>query len=1171
MATDERQFESDIESLMTGELGWQKASAAGYLKTREMALDHGTLLAFVKASQPKTWAAFSKSCAGLDPEREFYKKFENAVGSDGLIDVLRNGFHANGRKFRVCFFRPENTLNETALADYEKNVCQFVRQWHYSAKEPAKSVDVMLAVNGIPLVAVELKDPFTGQTVANAMTQWMTDRNPKEDAFRLNHRVLVFFAVDLNDVMMTTKLAGEATRFLPFNQGSAGAGEDGGAGNPPPKKAWKKGPKAPTDYLWREVLQKDSLLDILQKFVNFTETEENGEVKRKVIFPRFHQLDVVRRLIADVRAHGTGRNYLVQHSAGSGKSNSIAWIAYRLASLFDAANRPVFNSVVIVTDRRVLDKQLQGTVMSFNPTLGEVEVIDEKKRAKDLLQAIDDGKRIIVSTLQKFPVIFKDVKSVVGKRFAIIVDEAHSSQTGQSAAKLKVALGDLTDAIAEYEAETGKKIDRDDLDSPETQLALMMCAHGKHRNLSYFAFTATPKDVTLDIFGTRRKDGGFRPFHTYSMRQAIEERFIHDVLANYTTYKTCYQIVKATEDNPEVPVSEAAKTIKRYKSLHPKNFAEKSAVIVDTFTSVTAKKFPGAKMMVVADSRRAAVRYFFALREALKERGNASVTVMAAFSGPLEDPPRSGTVHTEESLNALSTGKPVKETQTKAVFHEKGDILVVADKYQTGFDEPLLHTMIVDKRLRDVKAVQTLSRVNRLHEGKGDTYILDFVNTDAEIREAFQPYYQQTDLAEEINIDLVFKKRKEIRKFNLYTEADIAGVSEIHYSAGGRKDASTQGQIAAALGPVVAKYNALEPKERALYRRTVRSFVRWYSYLTQITRLFDADMEKEYAFLAYLEHLLPPDDHPVVDLEGTVKLKYYKLKETFSGSIALEKKGGTFAAPAPKPSAVMVQARSLLQKVIDAINEAYAGDFTDADLVIVEMVLPKILANAKLRKAAASHAKNVYVQGIFPDVLDKIVLDAYSANDKAFDALLNNAEKYRAFLMTLAGLSYEQFKAADKAPADADAPRILAEIGDELKFRSWLPVYSLRAACGPLADGEAVEPEGWVKAEGHGRLDDTQFVVRTEGVSMEGLIPDGAYAIFRKLGGGALEGKTLLVQRSDASDPESGGAYTVKRFTRKGGRVVLKATDPEYDIVLRDEAEYSAKYRAIAEFKEVLE
>ncbi len=412
-----------------------------------------------------------------------------------------------------------------------------------------------------------------------------------------------------------------------------------------------------------------------------------------------------------------------------------------------------------------------------------------------------------------------------------------------------------------------------------------------------------------------------------------------------------------------------------------------------------------------------------------KERSESDVKVMVAFSGPFEDPPKSGSVHTEESLNKTSMGKVVKESQTKAVFHSEGDILVVAEKFQTGFDEPLLHTMVVDKKLRGVSAVQTLSRVNRIYPGKTDTYILDFVNTNEEIKAAFQPYYQETDLAEEINIDLVFKKLKEIRKYALYTSADIQKVNGIHFSAGGKKDVSVQGQISGALLPIVAKYNALGQKDRALFRRTVRSFVRWYNYLTQITRLFDSETQKEHVFLTYLEHLLPSDSHEVVDLEGAIRLKYYKLKETFSGAIELEKKPSVFDSPKPKPATVMTQARSLLQEVIDAINETYAGEFSDADLVIVEMVLPKILASGKLRSAAAAHEQNVYVEGIFPGVLDRIVLEAYSENDKAFASLLNNKAKYMAFLKALANISYLEFKKPGASALGAGQVSVASGIG----------------------------------------------------------------------------------------------------------------------------------------------
>ena len=1015
---DEHQFESDIEALMTGELGWTKGTDRSYIKWRKYALDLERLIDFVKATQQNAWQAFVHSCGGLDVYATFYRKFEDAVGQKGLVRVLRDGFHANGKLFKVLAPKPENGLNDTMSAAYEKNICQFIRQWHYSEKDPAKSVDIVLQVNGIPLVAIELKDELKGQTVSQAMAQWMKDRSPKEDVFRVNHRVLVFFAVDLSTVYMTTKLAAEDTRFLPFNQGSAGAGKDGGAGNPPAKEGWKTGPRAKTDYLWRDVLQKDSFLDILNKFVN-------ANIKEKtVFFPRYHQLDVVRKLVADVAKNGSGKSYLVQHSAGSGKSNSIAWIAYRLASLFNAQNKPVFNSVIVVTDRRVLDKQLQDTMKSFNPMLGEVEVIDEDKTSKDLLAAIENGRRIIVSTLQKFPVIFKDVKKVEGKHFAIIVDEAHSSQTGESAAKMKYALADLKSAIAEYNAETGKNVSMEMLDGDaEAQLALLMCSHGKHANLSYFAFTATPKDVTLDMFGTRQRDGSFRPFHTYSMRQAIEEGFIHDVLAYYTTYKRCTKVVKAIKDNPRVPVNETSRAIQKYKNLHPKNFLEKSAVIADTFLEVTEKKYPGAKMMVVTDSRVAAVQYFSYIKDALKARGRNDVLVMVAFSGSVEYPPKSGTVFTEEGMNHTKDGKSVKETQTKSVFHTEGSILVVADKYQTGFDEPLLHTMVVDKKLRSVKAVQTLSRVNRICPLKTDTFVLDFVNADEEIREAFQPFFQQTELVDEINVDLVFGKLSEIQAYGLYTKLDVENVVALHFADGGTKAASTQGKIVSAFTNVQKKYQVLEPKSRALFRRQVRAFVRWYNYMCQIVRVFDGETAKEHIFLSYLQHLLPADPHETFALEDSVQLQYYKLKETFTGAIKLQEKNVGYEAPQPKRPAGMEQKKDELQAIIDAINAEYTGEFTEQDKVIMEMIIPILMESKKLQGAALSQTPQMYRQ-CFSGEMEQATLVAYRQNDEAFKKLLENKEKYEVLESVLAQYTLQENLRKLRTPdaAELDTP-----------------------------------------------------------------------------------------------------------------------------------------------------
>ena len=477
MAENEKQFESNIEAfLISPDGGYEKATDAGYASSSGIALDIHTLVGFVKATQPTQWQRFEKQC-NSDPYEKFYKCFEDAVQMDGLLSVMRHGFKHRGMDFKVCYFKPESTLNDVAVKRYKQNVCQCIRQWHYS-EQNNNSVDMMLAINGIPVVAIELKNQLTGQTVDNAKLQWQYDRDQREPAFWLNHRILAYFAVDLYEAWMATELKGADTYFLPFNQGSNGAGNDGGAGNPQAEDD-----NYVTSYIWENVLQKDSLLDIIQKFISFevkTEKKDGKNVtKKRLIFPRFHQLDVVRKLIADVRENGSGNNYLIQHSAGSGKSNSIAWTAYRLASLHNDDNEPVFTSVVIVTDRRNLDAQLQETITGFDHTIGSVCAIDEKKSSKDLKDALNAGKRIIVTTLQKFPVIYEEVDDTTDKRFAIIVDEAHSSQTGSSAMKLKAALADVSDALKEYAELEGKA--EDELLDDNDRLVHEMISHGKHK------------------------------------------------------------------------------------------------------------------------------------------------------------------------------------------------------------------------------------------------------------------------------------------------------------------------------------------------------------------------------------------------------------------------------------------------------------------------------------------------------------------------------------------------------------------------------------------------------------------------------------------------------------------------------------------------------------------
>ena len=984
--TTEKQFETDIEAFFLSPEG-------GYTKTTDtynpsVGLYVDTLINFIKATQPKEWKRFDGMC-NSDPVKKFCTAFNNACDVDGLVHVLRHGFKHRGITFRVCYFKPESHLNKTAAALYEQNVCNCVRQWHYSA-DNNKSVDMVLVLNGIPIVALELKNQYTGQTVDNAKQQWMYDRDPREICFQFDKRILAYYCVDHTEVWMATRLQRGDTYFLPFNQGSNGAGNDGGAGNPPNPNGY------PTSYLWENVLQKDSLLDILQKFI-----QSNRSAKR-ILFPRYHQLDVVRKLVADVRSFGAGHNYLIQHSAGSGKSNSIAWTAYRLASLHDEMNRAIFSSVIIVTDRTVLDRQLQDTISSLDHTLGTVETIGEGKTSKDLRDAINGGSRIIVTTLQKFPVIYEEVDDANGRNFAIIVDEAHSSQTGSSALKLKTALADTEDALREYAEIEGKEEDEIDKTDPLIQ---EMLAHGKHKNLSFFAFTATPKGQTLEMFGEEYQDGSFHPFHVYSMKQAIEEGFIMDVLQNYMTYNTCFKIAKTIPDNPDVPASRAAKVIRKFQELHPYNISQKAQIIVETFISTTSHAINGkGKMMVVTSSRLAAVRYYHEIKRYIEEKGYANVDVLVAFSGAVKDGINE---YTEGKLNVRKDGSHISEAQTKNEFHENFNVLVVAEKYQTGFDEPLLHTMIVDKKLKGVKCVQTLSRLNRVCEGKTDTFILDFVNSAEDIQHAFEPFYHETVLAEEVNTDLIYKTQRELRAYGLYTDADIKAFSDIYFSDR-KQDDTAMGKMTSALLPVATRYNQKSDDDRYKFRRLLRKFIKWYGYVSQVCRMFDADLQKEYVFCAYLLKLIPPDPHPMIDLEGKLKLEFYKLEETFKGAIGLSDEPITII-PATDTGKGAPEPKEPLEVVIERINDIYAGNFTDGDRVVLQAMHEKLRNDKKLRSIARNSNPQIFTESIFPKTFNDVAQESYMEQTEAYTSMFEDKSKYNAMMSALGEILYREF------------------------------------------------------------------------------------------------------------------------------------------------------------------
>ena len=1006
--TTEKRFESDIEAAFCSPAGgWTKGTDE---YDPEFGIWPRTLIDFVQRTQPREWKRFVMSNA-VNTERKFCQAFAAACEMSGVLSVLRHGFKHRGITLRVCFFKPESDLNQTAAALYAANNFGCYRQWYYSAA-CKNSVDMVLTLNGIPLFAFELKNQYTGQTIENAQRQWMYDRDPREVCFAFNRRVLAFFCVDHTDVCMSTRLNGTKTFFLPFNQGSNGAGNDGGKGNPPNKNGY------PTAYLWEQVFQRDSMMDIVQKFIHLQKTKEKKLLpdgtdkvveKKTLIFPRYHQLDVVRKLIMDTREHGAGQRYLIQHSAGSGKSNSIAWTAYRLASLHDSESKPVFSSVIVVTDRTVLDAQLQETIAGFEHTLGAVATIGEGKTSRDLLNAIEDGSRIIVTTLQKFPVIYQDVESTKGRNFAVIVDEAHSSQTGTAAGKLKMALADTEDALKEYAEIEGKS--EEEVERERDKLLNDLIAHGRHKNLSFYAFTATPKDTTLELFGSEQPDGSFRPFHIYSMRQAIEEGFILDVLANYMTYDTCYKIAKTITDNPDLPSSQAAKVISRFTALHPYNISQKAQIIVETFRDTTRKAIGGrGKMMVVTSPRLAAVRYLHAVNEYIRQKSYKDINVLVAFSGAVQD---KEIEYTESGLNVRIDGSHISENQTKAEFHDNFGVLIVAEKYQTGFDEPLLHTMIVDKKLRGVKAVQTLSRLNRICPGKTDTFILDFMNTADDIKAAFQPYYQESTLTGEINTDLLYQVQKDLRDYSVYTDSDIQAFSDVYFKDS-RQDSKAMGRMTSVLKPVADRYNKLSDDDRYQFRRQSRSLVKWYGYITQIARTFDADLHKEYMFIRYLLGLLPDELKKPIDLEGKLELEYYKLKETFQGAIELDKKPESFE-PASNTKQGTQEVDEKLDEIIARFNERYRGKLTEADLVnfrsVSYLVRNKLAQDEKLKRNAQACDELIFKDSIFHKAFDKAMRECYMEQQQMCQRIFEDMDLYKAYEEAMCDSYYRGEKA----------------------------------------------------------------------------------------------------------------------------------------------------------------
>jgi len=938
---------------------------------RSLCLDPGTVLDFIYATQPREWEKLKKQ-RGPDVKEAFLKRLASEIEKRGTLDVLRNGVKDLGCKFRLAYFRPSSGLNEELRKLYEANLFSIVRQLAYSRKT-AHTLDLVLFLNGLPVFTSELKDPFTNQNVQDAIRQYRYDRDPREPLFAFG-RCLAHFAVDPDLVYATTHLQGPSTAFLPFNRG-----RNGGAGNPPLLSGFA------TSYLWEQIWSRDSILELVQHFVQVVELEDDKGRRtgqKRLIFPRYHQLDCVRRLVAQARASGAGRRYLVQHSAGSGKSNSIAWLAHRLSVLHDAGDQRVFDSIIVITDRRVLDRQLQTTVRQFQQTLGVVENID--KTSRQLKEALESGKTIIVTTLQKFPVIADEVQALPGKRFAVIIDEAHSSQTGESTKSLKTVLS--VESLEEAEAEeAGEGEDAED------RIAAEMRRRGPLPNVSTFAFTATPKPKTLELFGVRRADGRYEAFSLYTMRQAIEERFILDVLENYTTYREYWSLLKKIEDDPRYDRRKAAYLLRLFVDLQEHAISQKIAIMVEHFTSQVAHRIDGeAKAMIVTRSRLHAVRYKLALDQHLRET-NYPYKSLVAFTGTVHD---GGIDYSESNMNGLP------ESQTAERFRRKEyRFLIVAEKFQTGFDQPLLHTMYVDKKLSGVHAVQTLSRLNRVHPAKDETMVLDFANEAEGIQEAFQPYYDRTLLREGTDPNLLYDLQTRLADFDFFSEAEVDAFASIYFDPN-----ATQDKLHAALVPVVDRYRDAEEGDRADFRGQLTEYARLYSFLSQILAFVDTDLEKLYVFARLLSRKLPVSrDQLPVEIQQAIDIDSFRISKTHAGKISLPR-GAPELEPVTAKGAYIPTPEELepLSQIIRELNQRFGTDFREDDKVFIEQLEGKLAKDVALEASVRVNTlENARLT--FDQVVNDRLQDLIETNFKFYKQITDDREFAKAFLDWLFG------------------------------------------------------------------------------------------------------------------------------------------------------------------------
>lgn len=1016
----EKGFETIIVNWLVDQNGYEQGTNDDYNK--EYAVDETRLFRFLNDTQPREMAKLGVNNSD-QKKRQFLNRLSGEIAKRGIIDVLRNGVKAYPADLIMFYFTPTEN-NEKSKQMFEKNIFSVTRQLRYSIDASKLALDLCLFINGLPVITIELKNHFTGQTTADAVEQYKEDRDPRDTLFSFK-RCMVHFAVDDQTIMFCTKLAGKDSWFLPFNKGY-----NDGTGNPPNPDGIM------TDYLWKDILTKWKLSRIIENYAQVVVDEDPDTKKKTVkqIWPRYHQLDCVEKLLADVKQNGVGKRYLIQHSAGSGKSNSIAWLAHQLIGL-EQDGHPMIDSVIVVTDRRILDKQIRDTIKQFMQVKNTVVWA---QHSGDLKKAIQDGKRIIITTVEKFPYISQEIgQEHIHNHFAIIIDEAHSGQSGRNSANMNLALSGMA---------SDNEMDNED------KINAIVEGRKLVKTASYFAFTATPKNKTEEVFGTPYEEDGeikHRPFHVYTMKQAIQEGFILDVLKNYTAIDSWYKIAKKVEDDPMFDKKRAQKKLRSFVEGNPDVIAKKAAMMVDHFHEqiIAKKKLNGkSRAMVVTASIPRCIETYYAINKCLADR-HSPYKAIIAFSGECKYNGQEPAL-TSAGLNGFPDAKIPKEFKK-----DPYRLLVVADMFQTGFDEPLLQTMYVDKPLYDIAAVQTLSRLNRAAPGKDEVYVLDFANKTSTIQDAFSKFYRTTILSGETDPNKLYDLITLMESYQVYDADDVEHVVDL-FLGGAERD-----RLDPLLDPCVATYNELQTDDQIKFKSAAKSFVRTYGFLGSILPYGNVDWEKLSIFLNLLIPKLPSprEDDLSEGILSTIDLDSYRNEAQEAVAIKLEDEDAEIApVPAGKVGHIVEPELDPLSKIIMDFNDMFGNiQWNDADNVQRQILqIPAMVSRDEKYQNAMKNSDEQEARTESERALQKVIFSIMADNMELFKQFQDNPSFKKWLTNMVFNMTYNKEGKPYEAPDDLDSPKVASDNFTSYRYPTEAPRSGMMAADGKVTFGE---------------------------------------------------------------------------------------------------------------------